>query len=114
MPPREWDFRVRDILESIAKIQRYTDGLDLKRFRDHEMALDAVIRNLEVIGEAAHQVPDEIKASAPDLPWKEMRAMRNLLAHEYFGADPKTVWETARHDLPPLIPRLRALIENLG
>ena len=97
------------ILESIDKIERFTaDGRD--RFLRDPMVHDAVVRNLEIIGEAARNTPDEVTHAHPEIPWEKMRGIRNLLAHEYFGVDVSIVWLTATADLPPLVPLLRAIL----
>lgn len=107
--PREWTVRVEDMLTAIAKIDRFTAGLAESDFLTDELRQDATIRCLEVIGEAARHVPDAVKAKAPGIPWPLMTAIRNILAHEYFGADLKIVWKTATEDLPPLRPALEKL-----
>ena len=104
MPPRNWRLRIEDILESIGKISRYTKGMNFDTFAQNEMAIDAVVRNFSIIGEAARHVPEQIQMRCPELPWEDMCAMRNVLVHQYFGADLKTIWETIRHDFPPLTP----------
>lgn len=110
MQPRNWRLRVEDILASIEKIESYTRGLDAATFSAHEMAVDAVIRNFLVIGEAARLMPVEIAERYPELPWSEMRDMRNLLVHEYFGISLATIWDTVQRDLPPLVPKLREIL----
>lgn len=112
MPPRDWRLRIEDILECIGKISHYTDGMGVDAFRENGLVVDAVIRNISVIGEAARHVPDDVVARHPDLPWDEMRGMRNVLVHEYFGADIDTIWETARRDLPPLVAPLKKLLDQ--
>lgn len=112
MPPRDWKLRIEDIQESIDKIFRYTEGMDFATFARNEMVVDAVMRNFSVIGEAAGRVPEDVQMRYPDLPWEEMRAMRNVLVHQYFGADLKTIWETIRHDLPPLVPLLQRILDE--
>lgn len=71
-------------------------------FTRNEMAVDAVIRNFEIIGEAASHVPGEIKTKHPAVPWDKMKAMRNIMIHEYFGVDLETLWKTAKESLPAL------------
>lgn len=112
MPPRDWRLRIEDIAESIAKVGRYTSGMTLESFQADEKTVDAVIRNFQIIGEAARHVPPEIAGRHPDVPWVEMRAMRNVVVHEYAGVDLATVWETVQRDLPPLVPRLRRILEE--
>ena len=83
MPPREWKLYIEDILEAISKIQRYTEGMDLKAFRASDITVDAVQRNLTIIGEAARQVPPKIVEGYPDIPWNKMRGLRNVVVHQY-------------------------------
>ncbi len=94
------------------KIQRYTSGMTVSEFRKNELVLDAVIRNLEIIGEATHSIPLEIQEAHCDVPWREMKAMRNFLIHEYSGVDIDTVWETLQTHLPPLKPLLLAILKS--
>lgn len=81
-------------------------------FRKNELVQDALIRNFAVIGEAARHVPEEIRDSYPEAPWARMRGIRNLLVHEYFGIDPKIIWDTVWGELPSLENQLRAILEG--
>lgn len=110
MPLRDWRLRVADILAAVERIGRYTAGLDRVSFERDERTVEAVCFALLVIGEAASHVPDTVQQSAPQVPWRKMKAMRNIAAHEYFGLDVGTVWETATADVPPLKPMLEALL----
>jgi len=110
VPHRDWRLRVADILAAIERIGRYTAGLDRASFERDERTAEAVCFALVVIGEAASHVPDEVQATAPQVPWRKMKAMRNIAAHEYFGLDLATVWETATVDVPALKPFLEALL----
>lgn len=112
MPSREWRFRIQDILECISRIDSYTTGMSYQSFRENQMAIDAVVRNLEIIGEAANNVPAEVQQRYSDLPWIEMRGIRNLLIHEYFGVSVEIVWKTVRENLPPVAVRLQELLQN--
>ena len=103
---RSWQFRIDDIMEAIAKIERYIHGMDFKSWKKDEKTVDAVIRNLEVIGEAASHMPTEIQEQFRDVPWDMMKGIRNILAHEYFGVDLEIVWKTVKKDLPNLKKRL--------
>lgn len=81
-------------------------------FANDQRTVDAVIRNLEIVGEAAGRVPEEVQEQHPSLPWSEMRAMRNLLSHAYFLVDLDIVWKTVCHDLPVIEPELRRILNE--
>ena len=112
MPPRNWKIRIADILDCIVKIQRYTNGYTFDDFQDDDKTIDSVLRNLEIIGEAARHVPAEIRARHSDLPWVEMLTMRNIVIHEYHGVNLRIIWQTVKEDLPPLLPRLKRILED--
>ena len=112
MPHREWRFRVRDILEAIAAVQGYTAGMDLDRFAADRKTVDAVLRNLIVIGEAATHLPESVGEHHPQLPWADMRALRNFVVHEYFGVSDAIIWDTIQRNLPPLVEPLRHILES--
>ena len=105
--------QVEDILLAIRKVKRYTAGLSADALAQNEMASDAVLRNFEVIGEAARNLPDELKSAHPEIPWRRMVGLRNVIIHEYFGVDMLIVWELAVHAVPELEPQLAALLAEL-
>lgn len=86
---------LEDIRDACRKVRQYTCGVTRDGFEDDSMRLDAVVRNLEVIGEAARQLPDEIRRALPPHPWSDIIGMRNVLAHGHFGVDPDIVWSVA-------------------
>lgn len=106
---RDWTFRIKDILTAIDKIEKYTKNLNATEFRKNELVIDAVIRNFEIIGEASNNIPVEVQKTYPQIPWREMVAMRNFLIHEYSGVDLSTVWQTAHIHLPVLRKQLLSL-----
>lgn len=108
---RDWRLYADDILESCGKVRRYVTGMSYEAFAADERTLDAVIRNLEIIGEAAKCLPDEVVASAPGIEWRKIRGMRDVLAHAYFGVDPKVVWDVATTKLDALEAAVRMLLE---
>jgi uncharacterized protein with HEPN domain len=110
MSSRSWRERVQDILDAIAEIQGFTNGLDFVTFRDDLKTIRAVEMNFIVIGEAAAAIPDEIQEQYPIIPWHLMRGMRNRLVHAYFMVDRQIMWETVQHDLPPLVNQLEQLL----
>jgi uncharacterized protein with HEPN domain len=112
MSSRQWKFRVEDILKAIEKIERYVDGMTLQKFKQDELVIDAVVRNFEIIGEASKNIPVSLQRSYPDVPWKEMKGMRDVLIHEYFGVDSKILWHTTKKNLPILQKKLEELLQN--
>jgi uncharacterized protein with HEPN domain len=112
VPPRLWKFRVAHILAAIARIQRHTAGMTFDEFQAHELAIDGVVRCFAVIGEAARYIPPEVAARYPTLPLADMRAMRNVVIHDYDNVRLITLWETARDDLPPLVPILQTILDH--
>lgn len=112
MLPREWTVRITDMLDAIAKIERYTDGMSYEQFEADERTIDAVIRNLGIIGEAARHVPFEITQTYPDIAWAEMIGMRNFVIHQYGVVNLATIWQTVREDLPTLTPLLEAMLRD--
>jgi len=112
MHSRQWRLRLEDIVEAISRIERHVAGMDYQAFQADDKTVDAVLRNLLVIGEAARHVPEETARQHPDLPWRKMRELRNILIHEYFGVSLVIVWQTIKDDLPPLVPLLRRILEQ--
>jgi uncharacterized protein with HEPN domain len=107
MPPedRNWRFRVEDILGAIEAIQSYTEGVDFDKFVRDRRTVDAVVRNFIIIGEATAHIPAEVRTGNPKLPWDEMRAMRNIVVHEYFGVTDRILldvyWKVQRTNEAP-------------
>jgi len=93
MAKKEDKLYLNDIWEAILKIEKYTKGLSYEEFLNNMMVIDAVVRNLEIIGEATKNLSKEIKSQYPEIPWKEMAGMRDKLIHEYFGIDLDIVLE---------------------
>lgn len=112
MPPRDWRLRVEDILEALDRIEQYTRGMTFESFSTNPMVVDAVVRNLTVIGEAVRHIPSYVQKLYSHIPWMEMQAMRNVLAHEYFGVSLSILWETVTKDLPPLRPLFSEMIKS--
>lgn len=112
MSPREWRLRIEDMLEGIDRIQGYTQDLDAGSFARGSMAVDAVLHNRLVIGEAACRVPPEVTGRFPEIPWRAMRAMRNVVVHQYFGAGIGVIWRTVTVELPAIREPLRRVLEE--
>ena len=109
---RDWRFRVRDILAAVRAIEAYTEGMTFEEFAADSRTVDAVVRNLMTIGESTRWIPEPIKDAHREVPWRTLRGMRNVVVHEYFGVDSEILWETVRSDLPPLAPKLEAILQS--
>lgn len=99
---RDSTLYLNDILKAIALIESFVAGMDCATFHNEEKTKSAVVRQFEVIGEAAKMIPDTIRIEHPDIPWKKMAGMRDKLIHSYFGIDYETVWATIEEFLPAL------------
>ena len=112
-PFREWRFYIDDMIACAERAISYTDGMDQARFVASGLNYDATIRNLELIGEAATHIPDAIRAAHPEIPWRQIVAMRNRLIHGYLGIDNDTLWSIVEKDTPALLEQLQALKQQL-
>ena len=101
-----------DIVNSAELITNYTEGIKRDTFLDTIEIQDAVIRRLEIIGEAARRISDPFKQKHPDLPWKEMLGLRNFVIHEYEGVNLKVIWDTIKNDLPNLLKQINELLKT--
>lgn len=109
---RAYEDYLLDMLENAQKALDFVAGMELDQFFEDEKTSYAVVRALEIVGEAARMVPDEVRATFPNLQWREISGMRNKLTHEYFGINMKVVWRTIHEDLPPLIQELKKALEK--
>jgi uncharacterized protein with HEPN domain len=109
---REWRFYVDDMIAFAEKVLAYTAGLDQPAFVANTLVYDATLRNLELIGEAATHVPDDVRHAHPQVPWRLIVATRNRLIHAYLGIDNDTLWSIVVTDVPALLPTLRAVRQH--
>ncbi len=105
--------RLRHILEAIEKIEKYLQGCDKQSFQTDEITQDAVVRQMEIIGEAATNLTRDLRSNNPQVSWRLATAMRNRLIHGYFDIDAEIVWNTTRNDLPILKMEIEKILENL-
>lgn len=111
MSKRSPDLYIQDILEAINKIERYIKTISFEEFSQNDEKIDAVIRNLEIIGEAARHIPEDTIGIHPEIPWGKMISLRNKVLHEYFGVDEKILWQTIKEDLPRLKQQLKTALK---
>jgi uncharacterized protein with HEPN domain len=102
MSKRGWRVILADILESINKIENYVEGVTYQQFIQDDKTKDAVVRNLEIIGESANQIPKNIRQKFSDVPWPQIIGLRNKMIHGYFVVDYRIVWEIVKKDIPSL------------
>ncbi len=110
--PREYRFLLRDMLECAQKVCRYTGGVSFGGFRDDELLRDAVLRNLEILGEVARVLPDEVKLRYPEVDWRGIVGLRTLLAHIYFAVELETIWQLIEEKVPELSEQLSQILER--
>ena len=101
-----------DILDATTQIQEYTSSIDYAKFAQDRKTQDAVVRNLEIIGEAASRLPESIKAGASDIEWRKIVGLRNIVAHEYFGVSLPVVWDVVKNKLGALEITCGRLLED--
>ena len=100
MSKRSPDLLIEDIWEAVEKIERFIKGVTQETFEDDHKTSDAVIRNLEVIGEAASRLPQDFKEKHPEIGWARIVGLRHRIVHEYFGVDLQIIWQILQKDLP--------------
>lgn len=101
----------RDIRRAIDAIERFTVGVDFESFSNNEEKATAVIKKLEIIGEAVKQIPEEIRSQHPEIPWRAIAGMRDILVHVYWNTDLNLIWQVLQEDL---IPLKQAIVRILG
>ena len=108
-PTREWRFYVADMIAFAENITSYTDGFSLEHFINSGITYDATLRNLELIGEAATHIPQNIREQNSQIPWRMIIATRNKLIHGYLGIDNDTLWSIIQTDVPELLNQLQKI-----
>lgn len=102
-----------DIVENMLDAEKFVAGKTYEEFSTNKMATNAVLRSLEVIGEATKQIPEDIQALSPGVPWRSMARMRDRVIHMYFGVDYRRVWEAVTEVIPAVRPQIESLLEEL-
>jgi uncharacterized protein with HEPN domain len=110
---REWRLYLEDIRHACEKIRRFTRGMTADQFRADERPFDAVVRNLEIIGEAAKHIPDATRAHMSKVPWRKIAGMRDWRAHTYFGIDFDILWDVVRNKVPELLRQVSSFEKKI-
>jgi uncharacterized protein with HEPN domain len=104
---------VEDVIKAMNKAVKFVEGMSYKEFIQDEKTVFAVIRAIEIIGEAVKNIPDDVRKTYPEIPWRGMAGMRNKVIHEYFGVDPEVVWKTIRERIPEVKPLFEKMLKDL-
>jgi len=110
---REVGDYIQDISDAMNKAMEFVEGMEYEDFICDDKTIFAVIRAIEVIGEAVKSIPEDVKKEYPEIPWREMAGMRDKLIHGYFGVNLKRVWKTVKEEIPPLKPLFEKILINL-
>ena len=109
---RSWELFLQDIEEAALKIQRHTLGVSFEEFVANDLLYDAVVRNLEVMGEAAKGIPAEVRSRTPSVDWRRIAGLRDVLTHAYFAIDNETLWDIIQNKIPELLAQVAHLREG--
>jgi uncharacterized protein with HEPN domain len=102
---------LEDIVTSGAKVRRYTQGMSFETFQSDERTYDAVLRNLQMIGEAVKNITQEIRLKYPEIEWRKIAGLRDILAHAYFSIEDEIVWDIVETKIPPLLTVVERILE---
>ena len=112
MSKRPVDLLIEDILEAVEKIERYSEDMTQETFENDDRTIDAVVRNLEIIGEAANRLPDDFKTEHSEIEWTKIVGLRHRIVHEYFGVDLYIIWHILQNDLPLFKKMLNSIFKG--
>ncbi len=109
---RDWRLYYSDLMDFCRQVLAYTEGMDRVAFEANRLVFDATLRNLELIGEAAKHIPEDVRRQLPEIPWQDIVGARNIFAHAYFGVDNDLIWHTVLHEIPAMLVALRTAQEK--
>ena len=110
--PRDYEVYLEDIRDAIGKVKRYTTGLTREAFENDDKTVDAVVRNLQIIGEAVKMIPESIRLAHANIEWKKIAGLRDILAHQYFGVDIEIIWDVLENKLPALEKEINEILST--
>lgn len=110
---RDWIMYLDDMIDCCRKVIKYTGDADRKTFFSDSMAYDAVLRNLEILGEAAKSIPEDVQQQRRDVEWRKIAGLRDVLAHAYFGLEEATLWDVIKNKVPNLLHVLEEIRSDL-
>ena len=113
MKTRDYRDYLQDIINAINDIESFTVNMTFADFTKDKKTINAVVRSIEIIGEATKKIPKSLKNEYPSIPWKKMAGIRDKMIHEYFGVDLESVYKTIREDIPPLKPLIKNILKSL-
>jgi uncharacterized protein with HEPN domain len=112
MKSRDYRDYLQDILDAVNDIESFVDGMTYEEFIKDRKTLNAVVRSIEIIGEASKNLPETLKANCKELPWKQMAGMRDKLIHAYFGVDVETLWKAVKENIPSLKGGIQKMLKD--
>ena len=110
--PREYKAYLRDILEAVRKIERYSEDISFEEFVNDELIQDGIVRNLEIIGEAVKHIPEDAKKDYPEVEWRKIAGLRDILIHAYFGIDVEVIWDIVKNKIPNLKEKIKKILSK--
>lgn len=113
-PERIYLDYIRDMLENAEKAMQFVEGMNFDEFSKDDKTHYAVVRALDVIGEAIKKIPSDLRSTYAEIPWRDIAGTRDKLIHEYFGVNVSVIWRTVQEDLPTLVKQLRIILDNFG
>lgn len=111
---REYKIYLQDILRSISRINKFITNVSFDDFEKDEKTIDAVVRNLEIIGEAVKNIPEEIRKEYKDIEWRKIAGLRDILIHHYFGINLPIIWDIVTQKIPPLEKQIQSIVKDLS